>query len=316
MDGDCGFRLSSLMDCWGFRNGLTEWQVLYGLRRHMLHNDGVTLRFGITCDETGDVVIRVRARPKQEASLEGGEIDETSPFVESAPSRPMPRQPRNGSLKATSRSGESYETSSFVESAPSRALPRDQRRGSFQVTACQSSPFGGLSSLRPRKAAGTMDAYALATGYGGAMPREERRAHRINALAQRRSSSAYSSRFRPMREMPAKSAAVFSPETLARRRGRFGADNASTGSIDDFAEKGLIRCKEPEVLCIDSDDDMDHVKDTAVKDAAVEGSNNAATDDATAFAAAFAQPTADIGDECNAGSDTRFEEEDVPNFDE
>lgn len=71
VDGNGSFALSNLMECWGESQGLTEQEVLAAVKAHMFHEgDDRALRFEITSDRSGGVLIR--ALPKRHGESRGG----------------------------------------------------------------------------------------------------------------------------------------------------------------------------------------------------------------------------------------------------
>lgn len=143
MDANGAFQLSNLMEVWGDATGLQEQEVLNALRRNMFHGDSYTLRFAITTDEVGHIMIRVppkRARSRSRSPRGGVRVevaDADKHKRADAVARPVPRTgvyPRAGYVPAPtanifdSRAAKVTAAEALVTEAVAGSLSRDERR--------------------------------------------------------------------------------------------------------------------------------------------------------------------------------------------
>lgn len=92
VDAAGAMSLENLMDVWGYRQGLKDQEVLDAVRLHMIQREGggggASLRFGITSDEDGGIIIRVL--PKQEGR--GGDFVLRDDGLRAVPRRRRPQR--------------------------------------------------------------------------------------------------------------------------------------------------------------------------------------------------------------------------------
>jgi len=59
--------MADIMHAWGYKQGLTEDDIMWAVKEHMQHADG-TMRFGVTSDRRGNAVIKVLPRRGAEST--------------------------------------------------------------------------------------------------------------------------------------------------------------------------------------------------------------------------------------------------------